>query len=147
MDRFGLVCRPDDALAAERDSLPWSVFKTRPFVAMATASSVRAMTDAAFLQAGFAVTPLYECAFLGTTGHLVAAGLGITALPRLTLPLLGAAGLVWRPLVRPTLDRSLGVLTRVGHAPSPAAEHFLSVLLEEARSIAAEEQRQTLVEQ
>ena len=89
------------------------------------------MTDAAFIQAGLAVAPLYECAFLGTTGHLVAAGLGITALPRLTLPLLGAAGLVWRPLMRPTLDRSIGVLTRVGHAPSPAAERFLAALMQD----------------
>ncbi len=140
-DRFGLVCRPDDPLAAGRDpcrgrcsgrgrSWPWR-----------KASSVRAMTDAAFLQAGLAVAPLYECAFLGTTGHLVAAGLGVTALPWLTLPLVGAAGLVWRPLVRPSLDRSIGVLTRVGHAPSPAAERFLAVLFEEARSQAVEEQK------
>jgi len=141
-DRFGLVCRPDDPLAdAGQGAVPWSVFRTRPFVAMAKASSVRAMTDAAFLQAGLAVAPLYECAFLGTTGHLVAAGLGITALPRLTLPLIGAAGLVWRPLVRPSLDRSIGVLTRVGHAPSPAAERFLAVLLDEAQDQDAREQK------
>jgi LysR family carnitine catabolism transcriptional activator len=55
------------------------------------------MTDAACLKAGLALAPLYECAFLGTTGSLVAAGLGITALPSLTLPLLGATGLTWRP--------------------------------------------------
>jgi DNA-binding transcriptional LysR family regulator len=107
---------------------------------MATASSVRAMTDAAFLQTELAVAPLYECAFVGTTGHLVEAGLGVTALLRLTLPLVGAAGLVWRPLVRPTLDRSIGVLTRVGHAPSPAATRFLPVLFEVARGQAAVEQ-------
>ena len=91
-------------------------------------SSVRAMTDAAFLQAGMAIRPLYEGAFLGTTGNLVAAGLGITALPRLTLPLTGAAGLVWRPLVKPSLRRALGVLTRVGWLPSPAALQFVAVV-------------------
>jgi LysR family transcriptional regulator, carnitine catabolism transcriptional activator len=138
-DRFGLVCRPDDPLAG-REAVPWSVFEARPFVAMAPASSVRAMTDAAFLQAGVLVAPLYECAFLGTTGSLVAAGLGITALPRLTLPLVGAAGLVWRPLFGPSLDRSIGVLTRVGRALPPAAEQFLAVLFDEARSHADERQ-------
>jgi LysR family carnitine catabolism transcriptional activator len=131
-DRFGLVCCPEDPLVAQ-PSLPWSVFAERPFVAMAPESSVRAMTDAAFLQAGLAVKALYECAFLGTTASLVAAGLGITALPRLTLPLISAAGLVWRPLVRPTLDRSIGILTRHGRALSPAAERFLSMLSVEAR--------------
>lgn len=129
-DRFGLVCRSDDSLAG-KGPLPWSVFAHRPFIAMAPGSSVRAMTDAAYLKAGLAVAPLYECAFLGTTGNLVAAGLGITALPRLTLPLVGAAGLVWRPLVRPTLDRSIGIVTRVGRALAPAAEGFLQALIME----------------
>jgi DNA-binding transcriptional LysR family regulator len=131
-DEFGLVCRPDDALAG-KSPLPWSVFAQRPFVAMAPESSVRQMTDAAFLQAGLAIPPLYGCAFLGTTGHLVAAGLGITALPRLTLPLLGRLGLVWRRLERPVMRRHLGAVTRVGRTPSPAALDFLAALQRQER--------------
>lgn len=131
MDEFGLVCRPDDALA-ERQSVPWSVFETRPFIAMNPASSVRAMTDAAFLHGGVAIKPLYECAFLGTAGNLVAAGLGITALPRLTLRLVSAADLVWRPLVLPSLQRSLGIVTQLGRSLSPAAQQFVAALLAEA---------------
>ncbi len=134
-DEFGLVCRPDDALAGD-GPLPWSVFPGRPFVAMAPESSVRQMTDAAFLQAGLGISPLYGCAFLGTTGHLVAAGLGITALPRLTLPLLGRPGLVWRRLERPVMRRQMGVVTRIGRTPSPAALRFLKALDEEAKAIA-----------
>lgn len=126
-DGFGLVCRAEDPLA-RRKSVPWSVFADHRFIAMAPASSVRAMTDAAFLQAGLAIPPLYECAFLATTGHLVAAGLGVTALPRLTLPLVGAAGLVWRPLTRPAIRREIGVVTRAGRARSPAGESFLAEL-------------------
>src|SRR3954447_18839832 len=126
-DEFGLVCRPDDALAGE-GPLPWSVFAQRPFVAMAPESSVRQMTDAAFLQAGLAVPPLYGCGFLGTTGHLVAAGLGITDLPRLTLPLLGRLGLVWRRLERPVMRRHMGAVTRIGRTLSPAALDFLTAL-------------------
>ena len=131
-DRLGLVCRADDELA-QAETLPWSVFETRPFVGMSAASSVRALTDAAFLQAKLSVRHLYECAFLGTTGNLVAAGLGITALPRLTLHLIGTSGLVWRPLTRPKIDRSLGVLTRAGGTLSPAAAHLLAELIVEAR--------------
>ncbi len=134
-DRFALVCRADDPLAA-RPSLPWSVFAERRFIAMARSSSVRAMTDAAFLQAGLAIPMLYECTALGTTGHLVAAGLGITALPRLTLPLTAAPGLVWRPLVQPTIRRHLGVVTRAGRSLSPAAEVFCRLLHRHARSAA-----------
>jgi DNA-binding transcriptional LysR family regulator len=103
---------------------------------MAASSSVRALTDAAFLQAGLAIPALYECAFLGTTGHLVAAGLGITALPRLTLPLLATAGLVWRPLTRPALRRAIGVVTPAGRSPSPAVAAFFAVLVRQAAGMA-----------
>ena len=133
-DEFGLVCRPDDELAGE-GPLPWSAFEGRPFVAMAPESSVRQMTDAAFLQAGLAIPALYGCAFLGTTGHLVEAGLGVTALPRLTLPLLGRLGLVWRRLERPVMRRQMGVVTRAGRTLAPAAERLLVVLRRQAKML------------
>src|SRR3954468_16094988 len=131
-DEFGLVCRCDDELAGD-GPLPWSVFESRPFVAMAPESSVRQMTDAAFLQAGLAVPPLYGCAFLGTAAHLVAAGLGVTALPRLTLPLLGSLSLQWRRLERPVMQRKIGIVTPVGRTLPPAALEFLSALKRQAK--------------
>ena len=134
-DAFGLVCRADHPLAL-RKTVPWSALGGFPFVAMDPHSSVRAITDAAFVQVGLAVQPLYECAFLATTGGLVSKGLGITALPRLTLSMLGAPGLVWRPLVTPSLKRSLGVVTQVGRTLSPAASYFLTVLTRHARLVA-----------
>ena len=121
------MCRPNDALAGD-GPLPWSAFEGRPFVAMAPQSSVRQMTDAAFLHAGLAIPPLYGCAFLGTTGHLVAARLGITALPRPTLPLLGQSGLAWRRLERLVMRRHMGTVTRIGRTLAPAAQAFLAVL-------------------
>jgi LysR family transcriptional regulator, carnitine catabolism transcriptional activator len=133
-DEFGLVCRSDDELAGD-GPLPWSVFKNRPFVAMASESSVRQMTDAAFLQARLAIPPLFGCAFLGTTGHLVAAGLGVTALPRLTLPLMGQLGLVWRRLERPVMRRQIGVITQVGRTLAPAAQDFLTILEKESKAV------------
>jgi LysR family transcriptional regulator, carnitine catabolism transcriptional activator len=137
-DVFGLVCRRDDEAAGE-GSLPWSAFKGRPFVAMAPQSSVREMTDAALLQAGLAIPQLYGCAFLGTTGHLVAAGLGITALPHLVLPLLGQPTLVWRRLERPVMRRQLGIVTRNGRTLSPAGQTFLVSLEKEASRVARSE--------
>ncbi|HWK45404.1 MAG TPA: LysR family transcriptional regulator [Stellaceae bacterium] len=133
-DTFGMVCRADDPLASS-GVVDWTVFRSRPFVAMAAASSVRRMTDAAFLQAGLAVPALYECSFLGTTGHLVAAGLGITALPWLTLPLLGPAPLVWRRLERPVMRRSMGVVTRIGRTPAPPTENLLAAMRREAAAL------------
>lgn len=137
-DEFYLLCRADNALAHREGPLPWAVFADHPFVAMAGSSSVRAMTDAAFLQAGLAVAPLYECAFLGTTGHLVAAGLGITALPRLSLPLAAATGLAACPLTAPLLRRHIGMVTRARRSVPPAARAFLKALEAEAAVISAE---------
>jgi DNA-binding transcriptional LysR family regulator len=86
------------------------------------------MTDAAFLQAGVAVPPLYECSFLGTAGHLVGQGLGITAIPRLALPLLSAPGLFWRPLQQPEIRRQIGMVVRTSHSLPPAAERMVALL-------------------
>lgn len=133
-DDFCLVCRSDDPLA-NGGPVPWSVFREHPFVAMSPASSVRRMTDAAFLQAGLTVKQLFECAHLATTGNLVMAGLGITALPELTLPILGVAGLSVRRLIRPIITRRLGIVTRAGRPLTPACAAFLSELDEGARSV------------
>ena len=124
-DEFCLVCRKDDPLARS-ETADWSVFGEYPFVAMSTASSVRTMTDAAFLQAGLAVKQLYECAHLATAGGLVAAGLGITALPRLALPIIES--LASRTLIGPSLKRSIGVVTRAGEPMTRAGYAFLSAL-------------------
>jgi LysR family carnitine catabolism transcriptional activator len=131
-DEFGLVCRADDPLAAGRGPHPWTVFAGRDFIGMSPSSSVRVMTDAAFLQCGMAVAPQYECAFLGTTGHLVAAGLGITALPRLTMPLTAAPGLVWRRLQRPLVRRPIGIVRRAHKTLAPATRRLLELVAAEA---------------
>lgn len=130
-DEFGLVCRKDDPLAAG-DTASWSVFADRRFIAMSSGSSVRAITDAAFLQHGMAVAPLFECGFLATARALVDARLGVTALPGLTVPLMAESGLVWRPLVA-TYRRSLGVVRRAGASLSPATLDFIALLRQEVR--------------
>jgi LysR family carnitine catabolism transcriptional activator len=133
-DEFVLVCRADDPLAAEAKAT-WSTFEGRPFIAMSGSSSVRTLTDAAFLQAGIAVKPLYECAYIATVGSLVVAGLGVSALPRLTLPLIGFAAVAHVPLERPVLKRSFGVVTRIGRSLSPVARDFIGMLVEDASHI------------
>lgn len=135
-DRFCLVSRAIDA-PAEDAAVDWHFFERRPFIAMSRASSVRIMTDAAFLQAGVAVTPLYECTHLSTTGGLVAAGLGITALPQLAIAILADPQLVARSLAGPVLDRSIGAVTRAGRPPAPAAAAFLNDLVAEAEALLA----------
>lgn len=127
VDPFGLVCREDDPLATA-PLVSWTDFERRPFVAMADHSSVRMMTDAAFIQVMAPVRPLYQCSQMATAGALILNGLGISAMPRLAMPLAASSGLAWRPLTKPSLKRSVGAITRRDGAPNATVRAFLETL-------------------
>lgn len=133
-DPFVLLCRCDEPLAA-RAAVPWTAFAGRPFIASGRTSSIRPITDAVFLQRGMQVVPVLECPSVAATGGLVAAGLGITALPRLALDLIKPdRQLVAVPLQRPAIARSLGLLTRIGRSLSPASRAFMETVRRELRA-------------
>lgn len=120
-DRFVAVLRSDHDLA-RREELSWADFESNPFVAMAGTTSVRALTDAAFRSARLTVSPAFEVSHLASAVALVAAGLGITALPELTLNAVRQDDLVARPLRDPVRERTIGILLRANRTLSPAAE-------------------------
>jgi LysR family carnitine catabolism transcriptional activator len=126
-DPFMLLCRRDDPLA-HRASVAWSVFATRPFIASGFTSSIRPITDAAFLQRGLQVVPRLEYPSVAAAGALVEAGLGLTALPRLALQMTKNEELVTVPLQRPTMTRPIGLITRAGRSPSPVGRAFMDLL-------------------
>ncbi len=126
-DPMVLLCRADDPLAA-RPSVPWSVFAQRPFIASAPASSIRPITDAVFVQKRLALRPALEYPSVTACGALVAAGLGITALPRLTLGLMSMEGLAAVPLARPQASRAIGIVTRIGRTLPPVARAFMTAV-------------------
>lgn len=128
LDPFGLVCRDDDPLA-QAPSASWTDFERRPFIAMAPHSSVRMMTDAAFIQIMAPIRPLYECSQMATAGALILNHLGISAMPRLAMPLAAPAGLAWRPLSRPSLKRSVGVVTRRNSTCNATVSAFVETLM------------------
>lgn len=126
-DPFVLLCRRDDPLA-EWSSVSWSVFASRPFIASGFKSSIRPITDAAFLQKGLHVVPALEYPSIAASGALVAAGLGVTALPRLALALIKSDVLVAVPLQHPSLSRPIGLVTRIGRSLSPVTRAFMDSL-------------------
>lgn len=111
----------------------WSIFAEHPFIAMAPRSSVRALTDAAMLQANVAARALYDCTQLATVGALIEAGLGITALPESTLRMLHGGRIAARPLVDPVFERTIGVARLADRTLPPAAQRFLEHFLKVAR--------------
>lgn len=111
------------------DPAPWSCFKELPFIGMEAQSSVRQLTDRAFISVNMDVAVRYECSQLATVGGLIANGLGISLLPRSTLPLVGGGGaLVWRSMEPPRQSRTIGIIQAAGRAMKPAASVFVETL-------------------
>jgi DNA-binding transcriptional LysR family regulator len=115
-DELLLVCPKRYRLARARQ-VAWHDLTSHPFVAMARTSSVRRLTDAAFINSGTLVDPAYEVEQIPSAAALVEAGLGITALPALTLAMIKGRRLATRPLVRPTMRRPIGIVLLAGRTP------------------------------
>ena len=119
-DECVLVCREGD-LPARRGAYLWRIFEERPFISMAPHSSVRRLADIAFAQAKITVRPRFECAQLATVGGFIVAGLGISAVPHSTLPLVAHSGIAVYPLSDPLISRTIGLAKPSQRALSPAA--------------------------
>jgi len=105
-----LVCRRDHPLARRR-TVRWQELAGIPFIGITRISSVRRLTDAAFIHAEMAIEPRYEVEQIPSAIALVEAGLGVTALPSLTFSMFKGRPLVTRPLVEPRLRRNVGFVT------------------------------------
>lgn len=126
-DALHLVCRRDHALAAKR-KLEWRDFAGEAFVALARTTSVRRLAEAAFVHAGLGLDPAYEVEQIPTAVALVKAGLGVTALPGLTLSMVQVTGLVARPIGGPPMRRQIGVASLAGRAMPPIAQSLVAHL-------------------
>jgi DNA-binding transcriptional LysR family regulator len=128
-DAFVAIGAPDGPLQEDR-TYDWMELVEMPFIAMAQGTSVRELLDSACLRLNRPLSPRFEVAHLATAGALVAEGLGITALPELTLPVLPTERLVQRPIRGFGARRRIGLVRQTGRSLSPAANAFLEVLAE-----------------
>ncbi|MFE2939238.1 LysR family transcriptional regulator [Streptomyces sp. NPDC059255] len=128
-DRFVAVLPQDHPLTG-RPVVSWEDLAREPFLAVGRDSSVRRLTDAAFAQVDARSAPATEAGNVATVGGLVAAGLGVSAMPALVLPLLGTGPVVHRPLVDPVVDRRLDIALRTRRPLPLAAQRFLETLEE-----------------
>ncbi len=126
-DRFFAALTPGHPLA-ERKKLRWADLAGEQFVSIGADSSVRSFTDAAFAEADVRIAGVVEASNVATVGGLVAAGLGVTALPALVQALMSFAALSYRPIVEPVVERRLDVITLADRAVSPATQHVLNLL-------------------
>ncbi|MFC4561114.1 LysR substrate-binding domain-containing protein [Nocardiopsis mangrovi] len=126
-DRFVGVVPPRHPFA-DRAELSWSELRDERFIVMAADTSVRALTDSAFAQIGGPARGVVEASNVATVGGLVAAGLGVSALPALVRVLVSFADVAHRPLVAPLVTRRLDVLRPTDRPVPAAARRFLDTL-------------------
>lgn len=126
-DHFIAVFPRDHALAG-RETVALEHVVRFPFLALAPKTNVRTVLESAFAAAGHVLDPVYEVSHHYTLGGMVEAGLGVTALPSMSLSVLGHPLLESARIVEPEITRDIGILRRRGDAATPAASEFLEVV-------------------
>lgn len=126
-DAFHLVCRKDHPLARKRD-LRLRDLAEHPFVHLSRNSSVRQHLEAAFHP--MAMQTVLEVEHLATVTGMVAAGVGITVVPALTLFHFDRPDLAVRRLDLKGLTRRILLVRRKNEALSVAAQAMHDLMLE-----------------
>ncbi len=121
-DGFGIVCRSDHPLAAERGSVGWTEIAEHDLIANGLCDLIREEAFAPILAASRLSVP-NTASLLG----FVRAGVGITILPRLAV-LEERDGLVFRPLAETAAQRDVHVVSQPVQKLAPAARAFLAAL-------------------
>ncbi|QHJ00454.1 LysR family transcriptional regulator [Xylophilus rhododendri] len=132
-DAVGLLLPAGHKLARGKTALAWSDIAELPHISMPAGTSVRQYADAAFLAHKLRFAPRFEVEYLATIAAMVAAGVGVSALPELAARVAGNAGVVWRRLRSPEVRRPIGLVSARNRAFSPAALRMIDCLKEEMR--------------
>lgn len=119
-DPFLLLCREDDELASVKEAR-WSMLNGRTMVLQDYASGSRILVDAAMQQQQVMVDVVQEIGHPATLPPMVEAGIGVSILPALALPLPAGNTLCVRRIY-PEVMRSLVLIKRKNRSLTPAAE-------------------------
>jgi DNA-binding transcriptional LysR family regulator len=119
-DPFVLICRADHPLAAQSD-VSWRSLEGARLVMLDGQSGSRPVIDRLMHEQGITPRVVQELAHSSTVFGLVEAGVGVSVLPSLSLPLPAEGALVARPLT-PRGERTVARVRRRGRSLSPAAD-------------------------
>jgi LysR family transcriptional regulator, carnitine catabolism transcriptional activator len=128
-DRLVAACPRAHPLARRR-RVAWGDLVGEPFISMSRDSSVRRLVEQAFADVGERHEPAYEVVYLSSAVSMAAAGLGIAVVPSSAVGALNLARIAVRPLVAPSVERDVGVVTSRSRSLSPAARFFSACLRE-----------------
>ncbi|NIF30814.1 LysR family transcriptional regulator [Enterobacter sp. Cy-643] len=128
---FLLLCRSDHPFA-EREQIDWQALQGQKLVLQDYASGSRPLIDEAFIRQGIEVNVVQQIGHPATLYPMVEAGIGLSVLPALALPLPEGRPLVVKRLT-PVINRQLMLVRRKNRSLSRAAEAIWQEVREQAR--------------
>jgi len=128
-DRFMAIVPPTSALANRR-KVSWSGLLAHDFIALQRPSTVRRLLEESLASANLQLRVALECHQLATIGQLVAAGLGVSAVPSLCEQQMRALGTRCLRLDRPEVRKSIGLILRQDRQLSISASAVMSAFVE-----------------
>ncbi|WP_321841160.1 LysR family transcriptional regulator [Paraburkholderia bannensis] len=127
-DSFCVVVRGDHVLAGH-DEVPWKALDGERLVMLDHASGSRPLIDAVMHEQGVNARVVQELGHPATVFGLVEAGVGVSVLPWLALPVPAGSSLLARSLV-PRAERTVELVRRRERSLSPAAEAVWTLIRE-----------------
>jgi len=124
---FVAACHRDHPLARQR-TVTWAELGRYDFMTVDKASGNRLVLDLALGSKRERPQACFESRHVSTLVGFVESGLGVAAVPRLSMPRKGHPLLVSVPIVDPEVTRTVGLIKRRGRSLSPAAEHLYEML-------------------
>jgi DNA-binding transcriptional LysR family regulator len=127
VERYVLAMRREHPLAG-RTELSWKETVGERYISVAKSSGNRSVIDAAL--AGVEKHPVIFCEVNHVSGvlALVEAGLGVAAVPGLSVLPGRQDGIVGVPLVDPEVKRTLGLISKRDHSMAPAARTLFDMI-------------------
>jgi DNA-binding transcriptional LysR family regulator len=126
-DRLCVICPQGHALMKKRHVRVDDV-AAYPLILTASGTSVRAVVDAAFLDAGCAPLITSEPTYMMSAVAMVRAGLGLTILPRSAREILAEPTLVSRPIDDPRFVRPVMLVKKRGRTLPPVTKAFIHAI-------------------
>jgi DNA-binding transcriptional LysR family regulator len=120
---------PEDHPLATSSSTSWKHLASYPFLQLHEGTSVRRLTDAGFAAAGVQPSTAITADTIGTVSALIAEGLGVSAFPISTRPLVTTAGIRFVRLDGPSIARNLSIVTSGAPGPGPLARDLRTELI------------------
>jgi DNA-binding transcriptional LysR family regulator len=134
-DRFVLVCRDDHPLAGRR-RLAWKQLEAHALIFAGHESGNRHLLDAALADESLQLRSFYEVQHSSTAIGMVAEGVGAAVVPELALQKGAYPSLRTIPLAKPTVSRTMVLLSRRKAYLAPAAQALYDLVRATAARLA-----------